>query len=114
MFVPLELADPKQIRVSFKSFIKSCLPADPPPTVSSSQQLQDTISNYRKEVQESLWMDQVETSDIDCLIQPFLPRNGVNDFCTECGLNSINGLPIKLHGHLYLFLEEKFKPQPAL
>ena len=56
MFVPLELTDPKQIRVSFKS----CLPADPS-TVSSSQQLQDTISSssYRKEVQESLWMDQI-------------------------------------------------------
>ena len=72
MFVPLELADPKQIRVSFKSFIKSCLPADPP-TVSSSQQLQDTISSssYRKEVQESLWMDQVGIVEVrlqqDCV-----------------------------------------------
>ena len=66
MFVPLELADPKQIQVSFKSVIKSCLPADPP-TVSSSQQLQHTISSsrYSKEVRESLWMNQV----VDCRSQ---------------------------------------------
>uniref|UniRef100_H2XNB0 Myotubularin-related protein 13 n=1 Tax=Ciona intestinalis TaxID=7719 RepID=H2XNB0_CIOIN len=60
MFVPLDITEPKQIRLSFKSMIKSCLPPEPPPSTNPStqpQQVQDT--GFRKDVEDSGWLVQV-------------------------------------------------------
>ncbi|XP_078483997.1 myotubularin-related protein 5-like isoform X3 [Ciona intestinalis] len=60
MFVPLDITEPKQIRISFKSMIKSCLPPEPPPSTNLStqpQQVQDT--GFRKDVEDSGWLVQV-------------------------------------------------------
>ena len=61
MFVPVEYSEPKDIRLSFKSFIKSCLPVDAPPAPDNSaqQQAKENLPPYLKDVEESSWMEQV-------------------------------------------------------
>nr|CAB3265877.1 myotubularin-related protein 13-like [Phallusia mammillata] len=60
LFVPLELPEPKHIRVGYKSLLKSCLPADLPPSTSlQQQQQQDATNGYLKGVQDSGWLEQV-------------------------------------------------------
>ena len=61
MFVPVEYSEPKDIRLSVKSFIKSCLPVDAPaaPDNSAQQQAKENLSPYLKDVEESSWMERV-------------------------------------------------------
>jgi len=61
LFVPLELPDPKQIRNSFKSLLKTCLPVDLPPATQETQQQQHqgVGGGYLKDVEDSGWLEQV-------------------------------------------------------
>lgn len=60
-FIPIDYPEPKQVRNSFKSLLKACLPVDPPPTPQSAQAASDDNQLYRKAVEESGWLQQVSS-----------------------------------------------------
>uniref|UniRef100_H2Y622 Myotubularin-related protein 13 n=1 Tax=Ciona savignyi TaxID=51511 RepID=H2Y622_CIOSA len=59
LFVPLDISEPKQIRTSFKSMIKACLPAEPPTPSNPTIQQQQLDAGFLHGVEESGWLAQV-------------------------------------------------------
>ncbi|CAK8676970.1 unnamed protein product [Clavelina lepadiformis] len=60
VFVAVDLPEPKHIRASFKTLLKSCLPVDSAVSTSShSQSVQTTTPRFLKGVQDSHWLEQV-------------------------------------------------------
>nr|XP_039258097.1 myotubularin-related protein 5-like isoform X1 [Styela clava] len=60
-FVPIDVPEPKQVRLSFKSLLKVCLPVDPPPQPQSAQSALDDNQQFRKGVEESGWLQQISS-----------------------------------------------------
>jgi len=66
LFVPIDFVEPKQVRHSYKNFLKAILPAEQVGSTSQSSKSTPTASNtaencetYLKNVQDSGWLDQV-------------------------------------------------------
>lgn len=65
-FVPVETPEPKNVRNNFKNLLKACLPVDMPPEPQNNEQVLDDVQLYRKNVEDSGWLQQVHNI-VECL-----------------------------------------------